>query len=143
MNWGYKILTAYAIFVAGMAFLLIKSSGQNQELVTEDYYAQELKYQQKIDEANRTNALSEAMEYKIKEDTLSIDFPKDFKGLKIKGTVFLYCPSNQKHDKHMEFETDLEKLELNIAGIAKGLYQLQIGWVVNGQHYYYENKITI
>ena len=46
MNWGYKILTVYIIFIAGILFLVFKSSNQNQDLVTKDYYEQELKYQQ-------------------------------------------------------------------------------------------------
>ena len=50
MNWGYKILMVYVIFIAGILLLVFKSSSQNQDLVTEDYYEQELKYQQKIDE---------------------------------------------------------------------------------------------
>ena len=50
MNWGHKIIAVYVVFIAGMIFLVFKSSRQNIELVTEDYYAKELVYQQKIDE---------------------------------------------------------------------------------------------
>ena len=49
MNWGYKILLVFAVFVAGILFLVYKSSNQKMDLVTTDYYEKELKYQQKID----------------------------------------------------------------------------------------------
>jgi predicted dehydrogenase len=50
MNWGYKIMLVYLVFISGMLFMAFKSSEQDIELVTEDYYAKELVYQQKIDE---------------------------------------------------------------------------------------------
>ena len=45
MNWGYKIMLAYVVFIAGILFLVFKSSSQKVELVTENYYEQELKFQ--------------------------------------------------------------------------------------------------
>jgi hypothetical protein len=61
MNWGYKILFVYAIFITGILFMVFKSATQKMDLVTPDYYAKELKYQEKIDESNRVNALSEEL----------------------------------------------------------------------------------
>ena len=54
MNWGYKIMIVYLVFVAGIAVMVYNSAMQNIDLVTPDYYAKELKYQEKIDETNVT-----------------------------------------------------------------------------------------
>ena len=43
----------YLAFVAGMGFLVFKASNQEFDLVTKDYYEQELKYQQVIDQSAR------------------------------------------------------------------------------------------
>ena len=61
MNWGYKILIVYIVFIAGIVTLVYKSSVQNQDLVVNDYYDQELKYQDKIDAVLRTNNLKSAV----------------------------------------------------------------------------------
>ena len=61
MNWGYKILLVYVVFVAGIMFLVFKSSSQKMDLVTTDYYAKELKYQQKIDAMNKVQKLSDTV----------------------------------------------------------------------------------
>ena len=45
MNWGYKIILVYVLFVAGIVFLVVRSSMENTDLVTSDYYEKELKYQ--------------------------------------------------------------------------------------------------
>lgn len=77
MNWGYKILTVYIIFVAGILFLVFKSSFQKQDLVVHDYYEQELKFQQRIDETERANALSADVKYLIREKEIIISFPRN------------------------------------------------------------------
>ena len=87
MNWGYKILFGYVIFIAGILFMVLKSSTQKIDLVTADYYAKELKYQEKIDEGNRVSALSEEIRYQIKDKEIAIYFPKDFAEKKITGTA--------------------------------------------------------
>ena len=70
MNWGYKILTVYIIFIAGILLLVFKSSTQNQDLVTKDYYEQELKYQQVIDATERANALSSEVKFQGESPSL-------------------------------------------------------------------------
>src|SRR6188768_1326970 len=98
MNWGYKILFVYIIFVLGILFMVFKSSTQKTDLVTSDYYAKELKYQEKIDEMNRVVALSAPVEYTIKDNLLIINFPADFAGKKLVGEAILYCPSDENKD---------------------------------------------
>ena len=57
LSWGYKIAFVYIIFVAGIGFLVFKASSQKFDLVTKDYYDQELKYQEVIDQAANTAML--------------------------------------------------------------------------------------
>ncbi|MGL6269890.1 MAG: FixH family protein, partial [Chitinophagaceae bacterium] len=66
-NWGYKIAVFYLVFIAGIMFLVIKSSRQQMDLVTTDYYAQELKYQDKIDQSKRADGLSEPIRHEVSE----------------------------------------------------------------------------
>src|SRR6188472_4026299 len=103
MNWGYKIFIVYGIFVAGILCMVFKSSSRKMDLVTTDYYAKELKYQEKIDETKRTNALSEDIRYEIKEDHIALYFPKDFVGKKISGKAELYCPADEDRDITQDF----------------------------------------
>jgi hypothetical protein len=143
MNWGTKILMVYVAFVLGIVFMVFKSSTQNTDLVTTDYYARELKYQDKIDEIKRTDALSAPVKYIIKDNALTIIFPKDFIGKKLVGEAVLYCPSNEKKDIKKEFTILDENLELAIPAGSKGLYELHISWQDGGVTYYFEKKIFI
>jgi len=143
MNWGYKILVVYGIFILGILFMVFKSSSQKMDLVTTDYYAKELKYQDKIDEMNRVSALTEEVKYEIKDNRIILHFPKDFFGKKITGTAELYCPSNEDKDIKQDFAVQDSAVEMILTAGNKGQHELHISWQVNGLSYYFEKKIFI
>jgi hypothetical protein len=143
MNWGYKIIVVYVMFVAGMIFLAYKASTQNKDLVTEDYYAKELVYQQKIDQAKRASALAEPVEINIVNHELVISFPKEFAAKKIEGDVAFYCPSDEKKDINQQFALTDGKFTIKLPESTKGLNYVKINWAVDGVTYYLEKKIII
>jgi hypothetical protein len=143
MNWGTKILIVYVAFVAGIVFMVFKSSTQNTDLVTTDYYAKELKYQDKIDEIERTAALTAPVEYRMENNALTVIFPKDFAGKKLVGEAVLYCPSDEKKDIKQHFTILDEALQLAVPAGSKGLYELHLSWQDGGVTYYFEKKIFI
>jgi len=143
MNWGYKILTVYIIFVAGIIFLVFKSSSQNQDLVTTDYYEQELKYQQKIDEMQRANALSAEVKYEISSNDIMVSFPEEMKGKKLTAHVLLYCTADKNKDIEQDLSTGNGQLMIKFPSSNKGAHELKITWVVNGTSYYNQHKIMI
>jgi hypothetical protein len=143
MTWGTKIFIVYLAFVLGIVFMVFKSSIQNTDLVTTDYYAKELKYQDKIDEIKRVSALSEPIRCTINNNTLIILFPKDFAGKKLIGEAVLYCPSDEKKDIKKAFTVMDESLQLKIPVGSRGLYELHLSWQDGGVTYYFEKKIFI
>jgi hypothetical protein len=143
MNWGHKIIVVYVLFVAGMLFLVFKSSKQNIELVTEDYYAKELVYQQKIDETKRAGLLSAPVNIIITQHEVTILFPKDFATKKITGEVTLYCPSDENKDMHQQFNVTDSAVTIKVPANYNGLRYVKINWGAEGVNYYYEKKITI
>lgn len=143
MNWGHKIILVYVVFVAGMVFLAFKASQQNIELVTEDYYAKELVYQQKIDESKRAASLSAPVEIKFINHELTIHFPKDFATKKIVGKAVLYCPSDEKMDMNQPFTVTDSAVSIAVPGTYHGLHYVKIEWSVEEVDYYYEYKLII
>jgi len=143
MNWGHKIIVVYVLFVAGMGFLAYKASTQNKDLVTEDYYAKELVYQQKIDQSKRASALSAPVQIKMINNELAISFPKDFAAKQVKGDVVLYCPSDERKDMQKIFTVTDSAVEINVPPNYHGLHYVKINWEVEGVSYYYEEKIFI
>ncbi len=143
MNWGIKILIVYVAFIAGILGMVFKSSSQKTDLVTTDYYAKELKYQDKIDEMKRVSALTAPVEHKIINDSLIIQFPKDFAGKKLVGEAVLYCPADENKDIKKQFFIQDELLQIFIPPASKGLYELHLSWQDGGVAYYFEKKIYL
>ena len=58
-NWGKGIAVVYILFVIGTLSFVTFAFTQKVELVSNDYYAQEIDYQNRIEQTERANALEE------------------------------------------------------------------------------------
>ncbi len=143
MNWGYKILSVYIVFIVGILYMVFKSSNQNQDLVTKDYYEQELKYQQVIDDAARASALSSEVKYELIGELMKISLPKEMEGKKSAVHILLYCTADKSKDIVSDQVTETALLNLPITGNNKGLHELKVSWVTEGKSYYSEQKLII
>lgn len=143
MNWGYKIIFVYAIFVGGIVFMVVKSSSQNVDLVRPDYYEAELKYQETIDATQRANALSTKLKLTIKDDTLKIVFPQEMKSTVAIANIWLYCIADVKKDVNKVFSVVDANLNMPLPAFNKGLHDVKISWEWNGKTYFTEQKIFI
>jgi hypothetical protein len=143
INWGYKITIFYLVFIAGIMYLVIQSSRQQMDLVTPDYYAQELKYQDKIDQSKRASGLSEPIRYQVSEAGILINFPKEFLGKSITGNVQLYYPADEKKDINAKIETSQNQFQLVIPDKRSGMHILIINWEASGVSYYFEETVYL
>ncbi|MDZ7847906.1 MAG: FixH family protein [Owenweeksia sp.] len=57
LNWGTGIAIVLILFAISMGYAVYKAVQQNYDLVTTDYYAEELAYQEKIDQKKNGLAL--------------------------------------------------------------------------------------
>lgn len=143
ISWGHKIAAVYMIFVAGIVFLVLKANNQSFDLVTKDYYGEELKFQDVIDASGRTASLTGKISVKKENEQLTVSFPSDFNNKKISGELMLYCPSDERKDFKKNFETDHLEWTQKIPLDASGLYTIKLKWTVDNKNYYYEENIFI
>ncbi|MCC6288928.1 MAG: FixH family protein [Chitinophagaceae bacterium] len=143
MNWGYKILIVYLVFVAGIIVLVFKSSNEKIDLVTPDYYAKELKHQEKIDAVKRTNALASKVKFEIVNNSLIITLPAEFNEKEVSGEVLLYCPSDGNKDIKKNFTTTNSATTVALSPGIKGAYDLQLNWNTGSRTYYFEEKLFL
>ncbi len=141
LSWGYIILSGYLVFVAGIVFLVYKASSQKFDLVTQDYYEQELKYQNIIDQSANTAALSAPLHVERSGSRLQVGFPAEMKDKKKTIDFYLYYPADAKRDFRKVIETQGNELIQPLPDAMKGLYQLKLSWEVEGVKYYFEKKL--
>ena len=131
----------YIAFVAGMGFLVFKASNQEFDLVTKDYYDQELKYQQVIDQAANSSRLSAPVTIESKNGELRINFPEEMKNKKKVVDFYLYYSADAKKDFRKIFELNANELAQALPIGMKGMYELKLSWEAEGVKYYFEKKL--
>lgn len=145
INWGTGIVLAFIGFISFIMYFVITMNVDTKykhDLVTEDYYAEELEYQNDINKLANSNKLNENITYKKTSEGIMIEFPKDMDVKKITGNVFLYRPSN----KQLDFETQisLSKPYLLIPDnrLVDGRWNINIDWQYNGISYLFKESIN-
>lgn len=145
INWGTGIVLAFIGFISFIMYFIITmnfDSKYEHDLVTEDYYTEELDYQNDINKLENSKKLNENISYKKTEDGLIIQFPKDIDPGKIIGKLFLYRPSN----KQLDFETPLSLskpyLLIPDKSLVDGRWNIKIDWQYNGNSYLFKESIN-
>lgn len=145
INWGTGIVLAFIGFIAFIMYFVVTmnvSKKYEHDLVTEDYYKDELAYQANIDKLNNAKTLKENISCNITEAGIVIKFPEGLDVTKISGKVFLYRPSN----KHLDFESELSLSNLQLlipnTRLVDGRWNIKVDWQYNGNSYLYNESIN-
>ena len=141
ISWGYKIVIFYLSFVIGILFLVYKANNENFDLVTENYYEAELRYQDVIDQKSNTSALSASPKITHTINSVSIQLPKEFANKMVEGEVYLYRPSDASRDIRQKFRTQDGFYQLELGKELSGSYDIKLSWHVAGKQFLEEKKI--
>lgn len=143
-NWGHKLTLAFSAFVIFIFVMVYKAVNSNFQLVTKEYYKEELAYQEVIDGTNKANQLSAAVSIQQVEDQLIIQLPEEMKQQSVNGSIWLYCPSEDKNDRRIPLLVNGEgKQIISTKTIAAANYLAKIRWQANNETYYTEQRISI
>ena len=144
IGWGWKIMILYLGFMGMIIALVAASSNQKIDLVSKDYYKDEIAYQEVIYGTKNANALHAKATVKESATDVVIQLPEEMKNHSVKGTVLFYCPSNMENDRHLTLSTDADgKQTIELKKFSKGNYTVKIDWQDATTHFYTERPLTI
>jgi len=145
INWGTGIVIAFIAFISFIMYFVINMMTNDKyefDLVTENYYGQELEFQHDIDKQKNAKNLVENISWSKTGDGILIQFPENLEINDITGNVFLYRPSN----KHLDFETEISlsshTLLIPDKRLLDGRWNITIDWKYNGTSYMYKQEIS-
>jgi nitrogen fixation protein FixH len=143
-NWGWKIAVLYSSFVCFMLFLGYMASREKVELVSNNYYEEELKYQDHIDKMALTDSLHVKPDWQVTGNKIAMSFPEKNGSESISGNIRFYCPSDEKRDFSMPFSTVPNKqLSVTSDKLRHGTYKMQIDWRQGKSDFYTEGIVTV
>jgi hypothetical protein len=142
INWGVRIAILYCSFVALIIFLVFRSSSEKVDLVSQDYYKQELAFQDKLDQINRANSLPQPVRWEVTDHSFIISFPATMNVTK--GEIYLMRPSDKALDVKFAIKLDVNgKQSISKEQITPGAYKVMLSWEAEGEKYYKEGVIYL
>ena len=143
-NWGTGIAATLTVFVGMMAWFAVRAMNNQEQLVTEDYYQQELRYQSDINRMSGTLRDHAEVGISIAGDVIDLRFPSTASGKAINGTLHLMRPSDINGDRIVAVTTDnTGHAVAKVDGLRKGIYQLRLDWNDGGNDRLQEQRLEI
>jgi len=144
MNWGHKIIFSFVAFMIFLGILVYRSFQSKVNLVSQDYYKQEIVYQDQINKIENELALEKSVSivHNSRLNELLIIFPRE---LEVKTSrLTLYRPSDASMDRSWNLQLDQENADkISTESLSGGLWQVQVEWSDQSNSYYKEQNIFL
>jgi hypothetical protein len=143
MNWGYRILLAYLLFMSMMIYFIFVANAQHNELIEDHYYERELQFQDRLDAKNNLIATKVQPTIEHQLNTIQIKLPNELHETRTAAQLEFIRWSDQSKDWKPATVT-FENGVLNIPDInfIEGLYKLRIKWNYNQKDYQFEDSFN-
>ena len=145
INWGTGIVLAFIGFISFIMYFVINmniNKKYDHDLVTEDYYKQELNFQNDLNKENNAKSLEKDLTWKKTKEGILIMFPNNLDIKNIKGKVFLYRPSNKQLDFESAISLSSHNLLIPDKRLLDGRWNLKVDWEYKGEAYLLKKEIT-
>src|SRR6185369_6138937 len=119
MNFGKWIVVAFICFALYIGGLVVVCVRQDVNLVSKDYYRDELKYQQKLDQINNASHLDHLPSIVIENGHIKISFGENQRVQN--GKIKIERPSNENLDRSFSLSPNQSTQEFTIGNWTPGL----------------------
>lgn len=143
MNFGNKLLVAFGLFATLMGYMVYRCMGTNTELVSKEYYKDEIAYQHIIDGENSANTLAAQPRWERSGNGYVLTMPASLNGKTVKGTIRFYCPASKNADRVFPLAPDKEgKQTIPVTALSRGTYTVKLDWNAGEGYYHTENAFS-
>jgi len=143
-NWGHKLIGVFLLFGAMMSYMVYRSTKTNYDLVSPEYYKDEIAYQQVIDGSARAKQLSARPIIQQAGAVISIRFPDEMKNSGVQGMALFYCSIDARRDKKIVLQAGTDGVqEIDSRQFVPGHYLVKLSWTSHNGNYYSEQPLLI
>ena len=144
--WPISIVAFFVVAICGVVGFAIFCIHHKEELVAADYYEQEVRYQDQLDRAHRASSLQAPakINYSAESHLITVLMPAAHVSPALKGWVQLYRPSAASMDQKFALQVnDSGAQTIDAKSLTDGLWHVRISWNLNGEDYYFDQKVVI
>ena len=145
-HWPAGLAVFYISFMIITVGVVIFSTYHRVDLVADDYYEQEIRYQKQIERMQRAAALSAPVnwEYDREGEILTVHFPPELAAAKISGRFHFFRPSDARLDRFFPLKLSAGNSQrLHTGPLQPGLWKLKILWEMDSEEYFIEGILVI
>lgn len=128
------------VFILSFVYKSIALEEYQHELVSEDYYKDELHYQEEINKLNNANTLDKDIELINSSEGITLIFPNNIPEDSISGVISFQRLSSQKLDFSEEIQLTDHRQLIPESKIVSGKWIVRIEWKNGDQEYLYKDS---
>ena len=142
--WPYAIIAVFVLFAGYIGYMVQQAMRTTVDLVSPDYYQQELAYQKRMESVARTAALPAPVElrYEAAAQRLLLRLPPTMAGQPVQGQIHFFRPSDQKLDFTLPLQAG-PRQQFNTAQMQAGYWRVRLDFTAGSQTYFVEKELTI
>jgi len=144
--WPYGILATFILFIAGTVALIVIACTHQTDLITANYYSDEVKFQSRLDQLSRTAQLNEEIHvtYDGAQLRINLSLPATFVTTATSGRIQLYRPSATHLDREVPLQLNAGGAQsLDAASLLPGLWKVRVHWTAQNQDYFVDKSVLI
>ncbi|MVM31757.1 nitrogen fixation protein FixH [Spirosoma sp. HMF4905] len=146
MNWGKSIILVFVLFGSFIGTMVYRMTRERIDLVSENYYQNEIEYQQHIDRVSNAQSIqagfnfSKIMTYLADQQQVVFVLPNRLQ----KGEITFYRPGDSRQDFRVNVPAKHPTRQvIPTKSLAKGNWRVQFTWSDGQREYYKEEQIFL
>ena len=145
ISWGVGITIAIIVFTFITLWFVYFSFSHDVNLVREDYYEAEIKFDETKETIERTKNLEENLSIKLADKNIKLVFPSQFNhNNTLSGAILLYRPSDRALDINKSIKVDSNNVQyISAEPLKSGMWKIKVSWLVDSLSYFNEQIIMV
>ena len=143
--WPYAIIGFFALAIIYLVVFIGWTMRQREDLVAENYYESEIRYQEQIERLKHALPFEGApvVTYDVTKQSIVIALPNAQSGAAT-GRVHLYRPSDARLDRELPLAVDQQGMQtLDARRLLSGLWKVRVHWTIAGKDYYCDRSVIV
>ena len=144
--WPVSIIAFFTVALLGCGTFIAFCSRHPADLISPNYYEDEVKYQGQLDRLQHTREAAQqaAVAYDSTRGRITVSLPVDLSGSRPAGQIQLYRPSALNLDRKLKLDLDSRGTQsIDAKTLLPGLWKVRVSWTVENRDYLVDQKIVI
>ena len=145
-SWPIGLTIVFIVFFLYLIGFIVLSQMNRSDLVTDNYYDEEMAYQDQIERIERSRKLNQqvSLNHDIKNKIIELKFPSEIDPHIISGNILFFRPSDAKQDQIHPIQLDNQgRQNLDIKQLSQGMWRVKIFWQMDSVEYYDEKVLAV